>query len=271
MPLPIVGAIVVAIFDWLGVAIGLARYYLWGKVRIIVIATAERMTVTAITGSIAVLWATLLEYDEFKRALTQYVFERAGIAIDPDNLNDLEAWKIAIGGKLARDINERYGTAFTNLYPLDELIGQVKAQLLLDVTEVAYGRASKLMNQAQSNDFMMQVVNVYKLNHNIPILGAGVTIATTPKRLANRQRQSAYRTTHSRLSLWKNTDNTAFVDAVTAKHVQIVNAKKAYNKAVLSYNRAVAKNAGAVIIQAKLDDMNAKQDLYNQSLIFTVT
>ena len=133
--------------------------------------------------------------------------------------------------------------------------------------------AFKLFTQAQARDFGMRIINGYRQSHNIPQVGAGVILPTTPKRVQNKLRQSDFRANHTRMMVWDNEDNTALLAPIKIKLANITTARKALNH-VNSQITAVQKKIDYGILRGlpiadkiqQLADLNATKTIKESEL-----
>ncbi len=133
--------------------------------------------------------------------------------------------------------------------------------------------AFNLFTQAQAREFGMRIINGYKQSHNIPIIGSGVILPTSPKRVANKNRQAEHRATHSRMTVWDNEDNAALLAPVKIKLNNIRTARKAYNhvlgqlhRAQKALSEAIAAGRSTIAIQQNINAINALLTVKLQAL-----
>ena len=86
----------------------------------------------------------------------------------------------------------------------------------------------KLQTHDQARAIGEQIINGYLQQHNIPFVGSNVILPITVPRQKNRTRQTKYRQTKNRLTVWENEDNADVLAPVYEKIALIAEAKKAY-------------------------------------------
>lgn len=96
-----------------------------------------------------------------------------------------------------------------------------------------------LLTAAVAKDLATQIVNRYKVSHNLPVIGVGIVNQSTPARIKNKQNQANYRANNTRFSEWKTADNAIIVDFYQKKLQALRVAKKAYHFALSNYAKLV--------------------------------
>lgn len=98
----------------------------------------------------------------------------------------------------------------------------------------------KFLTPIEAKSFVTAVLNRYSSLHDLPILGSGVKVPQSAERIANRQRQAAYRNTHARTIIWHNEDKQLIIDAFMAKLLVLKNAKSDYKR---TFNQIASANS----------------------------
>lgn len=91
-----------------------------------VVADLFAVAVTAAVGG-------ALNSDVIKTQILLEIFKHTGLELET---LDIEGGKKAVGKLIADSINTKYGTSFTPFYPPENIIEQVKQELLSEVLEV---------------------------------------------------------------------------------------------------------------------------------------
>jgi hypothetical protein len=210
-------------------------------------------------------------------ALKASIFSMTGLWLET---LDAEGVKRALGQKLADDVNEKYGTTFSSFYPPDKVVEETKNQVISELLSAVASAAPppssfKFLTSAVANDITTQIINRYRVIHNLPAVGVGVILPSDPQRVANKIRQATHRANNSRYSEWKNQYNDAIVTAYQTKLQALRVAKKAYDSAAARYNKALYReiNGGSPSpSSAQLSvDKNAKHAIFiaAQSITYT--
>lgn len=94
-----------------------------------------------------------------------------------------------------------------------------------------------LIDVVVAKDLAKQVVNRYLVLHNLPALGVGVIVPSTPKRLKNKERQASWRIGKARLTAWESEENAAIIAPIRAKLEALADARRAYKHALGQVHR----------------------------------
>lgn len=166
------------------------------------------------------LFDQLLEALEWREQLAAWVLKWADITISPDNLEDVEAWKIALGERGARSINAALGTSLTTIYPPDTLREQIQREVEANLLNGGGGFISSdavARIKKQVEEKMLQVRGLAG-GAIVPILGTDTADLKKMKRRANnRAYQREYRANKRRLQLWVDDDMQSAVTEFEAK------------------------------------------------------
>lgn len=166
------------------------------------------------------LFDELLQAVEWRERLASWVLEKAGIEISKDNLEDVEAWKIALGKRGALMINQSLGTSIDTIYPPDTLKEQIKRQVESDILNGGGGfipsdLVDKIKKQIQESAMVSRGLSGIAV---VPILGTdSTTTKVLKKRANNRAYQREYRAKKQRLQLWIDDDMQGAVQEFEAK------------------------------------------------------
>ena len=103
-----------------------AKYVTSGALTRFLLTIVRQIFAAAITGAIG----AGLSSDVLKEALLLEIFNATGLELET---LDIEGGKRAVGVLMARKVNEKYGTTFAPFYPLENIIEDIKAQLLSEI------------------------------------------------------------------------------------------------------------------------------------------
>lgn len=124
IPFPVSGA-ARGFFARLGAA-KYAKYVTSGALTRFLVTMVRQIFAAAVTGAIG----AGLNSDVLREALLIEIFKATGLEIET---LDVEGAKRAVGKLMAKKINQKYGTTFAPFYPLENIIEDVKAQLLSEI------------------------------------------------------------------------------------------------------------------------------------------
>ena len=119
----------------------------------------------------------------------------------------------------------------------------MQAQITTDVVNSINGKAVKMLDNATASKLGDSIVSAYRQVHNLPIVGLGVVLPTSPERTKNKIKQAAFRAEHERIYEWKNSINNTIIDAFKYKLQALRVARKANDLAFRKWQ--VALKAGA--------------------------
>lgn len=119
-----------------------------------------------------------------------------------------------------------------------------------------------LLTPQAAKDLAAQIVNRYKVAHNLPVIGVGVVQPSTPERIINKQKQANFRALHQRYSVWRNQYNTDIVTLYEKKLTALRVAKKAYDSANSALNILIKNNSNAYDIAAARVIRNQKHAIF---------
>lgn len=103
-----------------------AKYITSGALTRFMLTMVRHIFAAAVTGAIG----AGLSSDVLKEAILLEIFKATGLKIET---LDIEGGKRAVGALMAEKINEKYGTSFAPFYPPENIIEDVKAQLLSEI------------------------------------------------------------------------------------------------------------------------------------------
>lgn len=144
-------------------------------------------------------------------ALNEAILEATGVVTEIDRIyppNDpevLEAFFHEIGKVIAYKLNQRFGTTFGSVYPVQEFGDNVKNTL---ISELQSG-TRRFLSQSDVNSFVDALKKQYdSLQLNQAVAGGGIAIAQgatiaeqlARRRAAGRERSRKYALTHKRVS-----------------------------------------------------------------------
>lgn len=208
----------------------------------------------------AILGQAITGNNPFAReAIIGLILETTGLEIET---LDTEGVKKAIGKKLSDDINTFYGTNFSPFYPTENIVPELKNQLLSEVLNAVSQSApvNKLLSNAVAADFANQIINRYRSIHNLPAIGVGVVLPSSAERVANKAQQATFRASHERLAEWKNQSNNLIFDAFKYKLNAVRVAKKADALAFRQWQSAL--DIGSPTAAARQVTYNTKHAIY---------
>ena len=119
-----------------------------------------------------------------------------------------------------------------------------------------------LLTKEAAKDLAAQIVNRYRVAHNLPAIGVGIVLPSTPQRILNKQKQTNFRAKHQRYSVWKNQYNTAIVTLYQNKLTALRVAKKAYDLANSALNILIKNNSNPANIAAASVVRNEKHAIF---------
>lgn len=144
-------------------------------------------------------------------ALNSAILEATGVVTEieriypPNDPEVLEAFFHEVGKVIAFKLNQRYGTTFGSVYPVDQFGAEVKNTL---VSELQSG-TRRFLSQTDVNSFVDAIKKQYdSLQLNQAVAGGGIAIAQgatiaeqlARRRAAGRERSRKYAQTHKRVS-----------------------------------------------------------------------
>lgn len=237
-------------------------------------------------GAVGGITAYGIEGKAAKEAILIEIENATGLVLDD---LDVESAKRAVGKLFADKINLQYGTNFSPFYPPENIVGEIKTQLISELLSSVAASAPppsafKFLDNAVAVDITNQIINRYRLIHGLPTVASGVVLTPTVKRVQNKIRQATFRQGHTRFSEWRNQDNDLIVNAYQAKLQALRVAKKAYRTAFANVTRltrikaryvtlgdTVAANATQTLINAAIIVKDAKHAIFiaAQSLTYT--
>lgn len=103
-----------------------AKYVTGGAITRFLVTMVRQIFAAAVTGAIG----AGLNSDVLKEAILLEIFKATGLEI---KTLDVEGGKKAVGKLMAEKINIKYGTSFAPFYPLENIIEDVKAQLMSEI------------------------------------------------------------------------------------------------------------------------------------------
>lgn len=202
-------------------------------------------------------------------AVKALIFETTGLELETLNV---EGAKRALGKKLADDINLKYGTNFSPFYPPENVIDEVKNQVISELINSVATNAPppsrfKFLTNTVAQDITNQIINRYKAIHNLPTIASGVILPSTVARVKNKISQASYRQNNTRFSEWRNDDNATILNHYQSRLQALRVAKKAYRLAASNYAKAVSGFNNGIVPAGNLATYLAIKN--NKQAIFT--
>ena len=225
MPVPVLiagAAILDAIFAMLA-RLGFTRVFAIPAIRNYLYGLAGSITIELIK-----VVKEFITSNGVRDVVASLILEKAGIDIAPEDIENKEAWKVAIGKRAADLINLQLGTTINNIYPPDQFKAQIKAQVQQDILN----RGGKIVDFATVQQLLIQIRQAADLAVGlsgtaiVPILGnRGIDEKIRRERNNTRARQRAYRQAHPRLQVWVTPDLAAATAAYKAQIAAIIAAR----------------------------------------------
>lgn len=170
------------------------------------------------TGASSVITGEAQAYSkEMRNQLGMIVGETA-----PESFSkkDLLAWS----GKLAvAQLNNRFRTNFSTVYPPDVFISEFKAEFL---TQLTNGGGSLIPHSA-ALDFANEMGRKYNFANGVAQKGANYKARDTKELRLNRARQKKFRLSHSRFHVWNSPETFDLIASAKAKLLLIRAEQKA--------------------------------------------